>query len=749
MRTFTLTLVLAAACGQAGPVTRPTPPTGATAPSPSADRADSRPARTVEVEETRFGVSVSDPYRWMEGDDNPELKAWLAAQGKQADAYLEGLPGRRALQARVHELANGTGGPSEPRLAGGRTFYLYIAPGEQLPKLMVRDGGRERVLVDTATRGGASGHASLNNFAPSLDGRRVAYNLASGGGEVSDIHVVDVASGKDLPDVVERVWGELPAGWLPDGSGFFYTQMAPPRPGVDPLLDMRARLHLLGAHADRDLTILGHGVSDGFDIAANEIFTVEVPRGTRWLLARVSGARSEDRYAVAPLAALDRTGRTRIPWRVISDYADATEEVAVVHEDRLYFVTYKGAPNRRLLSVPLRNPDLAAARIEIAEDPRATIINVADAKDALYVKKMVEGRGRLYRWPWRGAAVEVPLPFDGWVDDLVADPTRDGALLSEVGWTRPTAFYVYDTRKKMLVPDELETVTNADYAEIVADEVAAQSSDGTQVPLSILHRNDAAHDAPHPAMVYGYGGYGWSLNPSFAPARLAWLERGGILAICHTRGGGEKGHDWQAAGTHDRKMNGIHDFEACALALIEARLSDPRHLCAQGRSAGGILVGRAITDRPDLFAAANIGVGMVNPLRMLAAENGRNQIAELGDPETEAGFKAIHEIDPYQHVTAAPYPAMLFTIGLNDKRVAPWMTAKMAARMQARGTSGKPVLIRVEGDAGHGFGSTRDQTAAEAADVWSFCLAASGDPAFRPAAAAGSGGGPATSLPPR
>jgi prolyl oligopeptidase len=252
------------------------------------------------------------------------------------------------------------------------------------------------------------------------------------------------------------------------------------------------------------------------------------------------------------------------------------------------------------------------------------------------------------------------------------------------------------------------------------------------VPLSILHRKNIARDGARPSIVRGYAGYSISQTPTFSPTWLAWLERDGVIAVCHGRGGGEKGQAWYEGGARENKMNGIRDFEACAQALIDARLSSPRYLFAQGGSMGGVLIGRAITDRPELFAAANIAVGIVNPLRLLAAKNGATQIPELGDPETESGFRALHAMDPYQHVVLAPYPATLFTIGLNDARVSPWQSAKMAARMEATTTSGRPVLIRVDKDAGHGAGSTRDQAFAERADVWSFFLAAAGDPAFVP-----------------
>jgi prolyl oligopeptidase len=735
MRAHCFVAVMVAGCGHRSPAARPeaaSPPAplGLASPAPAASSGRLL-ARTVDFTETRFGVTLTDPYRWMEGAENPEVRAWLIGEGERAHAYLARIPGRDALRARVLELGNATGAASGAQLVAGKLFYFKTAPGEQVAKIMVREAGKERVLVDPMTLQRGAGHASVDGFSPSPDGRKLAFNVAAGGSELAEARVVDVATGEQHPDRVERVAGPYIA-WLPDNSGFFYPQKAVPRPGVDPMLNRQVRLHLLGAPADHDVPVLASGLSGDVQIDPMEFLYVQVAPGSRWLLACTTGARSEVRYLIAPLAALDRSGAGKTPWRTVAEYADGIAEVIAAHGDRLYLLSTHAASNRRILSVPADHPDLAAARVELVEDPRASIVDFAGARDALYIVKMSEGRARLLRWAWRGQPTEIALPYAGWIDQLVTDPASDGALFDEQGWTQPAAYYGYDPRTSRVAPDALVTQGNVDYSAIVADEVAATSSDGTAVPMSILRRRDAARDGARPTIVYGYGGYGYSQTPSFSPARLAWLERDGVYAVCHVRGGSEKGHAWQVDGTHEHKMNGVHDLEACAQALIDAGLSSPAQLFAQGRSMGGVLIGRAITDRPDLFAAANIQVGILNPLRLHAATNGVTQIPEVGDPETEDGFRAVYAMDPYQHVEASPYPAMLFSIGLNDPRVSPWMTGKMAARMQAQTTSGRPVLIRVDADAGHGIGSTRDQVLAQRADEWSFLLAASGDPAFQP-----------------
>ncbi|HTJ40491.1 MAG TPA: prolyl oligopeptidase family serine peptidase [Kofleriaceae bacterium] len=733
MRTW-IAISLVAACGHAAAPTPPSPHVPAATPPPAsttAPPANAPVARTADVVETLFGVEVHDPYRWMEGDPNAERDAWLRGQGARARAYLDALPGRAALFDRIRELGLGTGAITSVQLAGGRTFYELTAPGAQLPVLRVRDDRGDRTLIDPSTLGSAEHHASLNSYSVSPDGAYVAVDIAMGGGEISAIHVVDVASGKELPDVIEHVWGEFSASWLPDTKGFFYTQMAPAAEGKDPLLDMTARLHVLGTPVDQDVTILGRDGASAFALAPEEFPSVLVRPGTTWVVATASGAHSETRIAIAPLAKLDRRGTGKTPWKTVAEYADQVDDV-VVQGDRIYLETFKDASNRKIVSVPVSDPSLAKARTEIAETPDVVLRGMAAAHDALFVRQMVEGRGRLVRLPWsKRAPSAIALPYEGWIDEVVVDPLRAGAMIGIEGWTRAPAYVVVDA-KGAVTDAGLATTTNADFSHVVVEDVTARSADGTDVPMTIIRASDAVADGSHPALVYGYGGYGISITPSFSPTVLPWLEHGGVYAVCHVRGGGEKGYRWQADGTHEHKMNGVHDFEACGQALLDRKLTSPGKLFGRAGSMGGILIGRAVTDRPDLFAAANIAVGECNPIRLLAAENGANQKFELGDPETEAGFRSILAMDPYQHVApGTAYPAVIFTIGLNDKRVAPWMTSKMAAKMLASTTSAAPVLVRIDEDAGHGVGSTRDQAYAERADVFAFFLSVAGEAQFR------------------
>jgi prolyl oligopeptidase len=688
-------------------------------------------ARKLDVVDHLYGLDAPDPYRWMEGPKNDERDAWMTAQGERAAAALAKIPGRDRLLKRYSELGNGVNAVFNVQLAGGRVFYNQLPASEELARLVVRDSdGKDRVLVDPSenkTRAGT--HWSLHAYSPSPDGKLVAYVTSSGGSELGALHVMDVASGVDLPDAIERVWGEGSASWLPDGKRFFYAQV--PASGEDPLGEQIVLMHVLGKPVKDDVTILGRTEGTTMPLKRGEWPGLWVPPNSSWVLSFIGGARSEQRISIAKLSELDVTGQGKTPWRAITSYDDGVE-TAVVHGDRVYMLAFGGAPNRHVVSVPLSDPDLKKARVEIAEDPGVPLVGTWPARDAMYLLRRVNGRAEVLRWPWKGKPAPIALPYEGWAPDLATDLLRDGLVFQIESWLRPGTYFRYDDKTSKLAPIALASTSNADFSHVVAEEVEARSPDGTNVPLTIMHLENLALDGSHPTILGGYAAYGTSQSPGFSAPRLAWLERDGVIAIAHVRGGGERGRRWQDDGSREKKMNGIRDFIACGEYLVSHGYTSAKKLAVQGGSMGGILVGRTITERPDLFAAAHISVGFVNPLRLMFAENGPNQAPELGDPATEEGYRSLYAMDPYQHVTHAAYPAVIFTVGLHDHRVAPWMTAKMAARLLESTTSGKPVLVRTDPDAGHGMGSTRDQAFAERADVYSFFLESFGDPEFTP-----------------
>ena len=364
----------------------------------------------------------------------------------------------------------------------------------------------------------------------------------------------------------------------------------------------------------------------------------------------------------------------------------------------------------------------------------ATIESIAAAADALYVTLQKDGRSALRRIPYSGGRVEeVALPFSGWVDYVHVDPMRPGGLVAIESWTRDPAYFSFEPKKHGFSELPLLPKGDADFSQIVAEETTV-STGGVDVPLTILHRRDLPLDGSHPAIVFGYGAYGTVMSPTYRPALLPWLERGGVWAIAHVRGGGEKGEAWRKGAWRETKPNAWRDFNACAEWLVQKRYTSRSKLGAYSASAGGILVGRAITERPELYVAASIYAGEVNASRYMHGSNGANQSFELGPDDTHDGLETLLAMDAYQSVRdGVPYPAVMLSTGLNDSRVSPWMSAKLAARLKGATSSERPILLRVEGDEGHGVGSRREQRLAFWADMFTFFLEQMGDPDFKPA----------------
>jgi prolyl oligopeptidase len=730
-------LLEVAACGapQQPTATPPSDPPLATAapvtniaPSPSATRSV---ARAEPLVEETFGIKVSDPYRWMEQPENAELTQWMDSEGTRARQALDAIPGRKKLLARVLETGLDDAIVARVVEVGDSLFYLRAGRGESLRKLVMRGkDGAEKVLVDPATLAEPDGtHASIDHFQPSQDGALVAYGLAHGGGEITTEHVLDVATGRELPDRIEHIWGEFAVSWLPDAKGFFYTQMAPEGftdPKVDKLQGMRVFLHRLGEPTGKDVPVLGYGVSSVFPLEPKEFPWIWTPNGSPWVLAFAGGAHHEIRLAIARVADLHGAATK---WTKVCDDSDEIEDVTV-HKDDLILKSSKGASNKQLLRLSAKTPRLDTATVLMPASDQV-IEQMTGAADGLYVALQRDGRSSLRRVDYgSGHSEEIALPFDGWIDRIVTDIRRPGARVAMEGWTHDDAFYTIDAKSKAFAKLDLKPPSTVDFSQIAVDEVNVPT-DGVEVPLSILHRKDLPLDGSHPTIVYGYGAYGFSMTPMFLSFLKAWLERGGIWAVAHVRGGGEKGDAWRKAGAREAKPHSWRDFNACAEWLIEKGYTSKAKLAAYSASAGGILVGRAITERPDLYVAAGIYAGEVNALRYLEGTNGANQSAELGTPDTEAGFRALLEMDAYQHVKeGVAYPALLLATGMNDSRVSPWLSAKLAARMEASTSSGRPVLLRVEKDEGHGVGSKREQRLAVLADMWSFFLQQMGDPEF-------------------
>jgi prolyl oligopeptidase len=693
-----------------------------------------------EVTDDYFGTKVTDPYRYMEDLNNAEVSAWMKAQNAYTRTELARIPGRADLLARIQQLDESA--PARVtyvrRSPSGRYFYLKALSREPMFKLYMRDGlnGKEQLLVDPEKMSAAGGQPyAINYFSPSDDGRYVAYGVSPGGSEDAVLHILDTRSLRDLTEAIDRVLLGGSVRWLPGGGSLLYNRLqkvASEAPATEKYLKSRVYLHVLGTDPEKDSAVFGYDVSPSMKVEASDFSFLITDPASNYALGLIKhGVQNEITAYVAPRNSIRKPNAR---WRKVCDVEDQVTNFALRGDD-LYLLTHRDASRFKVIRTHAASPDLTHAEV-VVPSSEAVITDLGAASDALYVELRDGAIGRLARVSYRAGAKPEPiaLPLDGAVGLFPPDTRLPGALFVLTTWTRAPRIYGYEPKTKATTDTGLRPVGQFDAPKDVEFvEVKARSHDGTMVPLSIIHRRGLKLDGSHPTLLDGYGAYGISRDPSFDPKLLAWLERGGVYAVAHVRGGGEYGEDWHLAGKKLTKPNTWRDFLACAEYLIDKKYTSPAHLSGTGGSAGGILIGRAITERPELFAAALILVGATDSLRTEQMAGGPANIPEFGTVKEPDGFKGLYEMSAYAHVkNGTAYPAVMLITGINDPRVAPWQAAKMAARLQASSTSGKPVLLRIDYEAGHGIGSTKKQQQEQRADEYSFLLWQLGVPEYQP-----------------
>lgn len=691
------------------------------------------------VTDTYFGTQIVDPYRYFEDLTSPDVQAWAKAQNHYTRQVLASIPGRAHLLARIEALENSV--PARVtdirRIPSDRFFYEKRGAHDNQFKLYVRQGlhGKEILLVDPEVLAKAKGKPyAINYYEPSRSGHMVAYGISPAGSEDAEIHVLDVTTKKELIAPISRAeYGGI--AWLDDDSGFFYLRMQELKPGMpktEKYRSMKVWCHRMD-QPESDTLVLAAEKSEGMELNPNENpYIVTVPGEKQAFAMVINGVQPEFAMYSAPSVAAVLAPHIR--WKRLFD-ASADVTSFAIHGDDLYVLTHKDAPRFKVLKTSLRAPDLDHAEVIVAPGAQV-VVDLAAAKDALYIQTRDGSVSHLLRVAYTSGAKPNPvaLPFEGTLTLAATDVRVPGTLVDVGTWTQDNQIYAVEKAGRTVQNTELQPEGRFGAPKNLASrEVMVRSWDGVMVPLSIVYRAPMTLNSQNPTLLYGYGAYGLTTDPTYLPRLLAWYERGGIRATCHVRGGGAYGEEWHQAGKLQTKPNTWKDAIACAQYLIVHGYTSPKRLAIYGGSAGGIMVGRAITERPDLFAAAIPQVGALNPLRSETTPNGIPNIPEFGSYKTKPGFQALYAMDSYLHVKdGVAYPATLLTAGMNDPRVEPWESMKMAARLQAASTSGKPILLRLEYEAGHGIGSTRAQRDAETADVYSFALWQLGQPGFQP-----------------
>jgi prolyl oligopeptidase len=669
------------------------------------------PTRVEPVTETVHGVTVVDPYRWLEDGDGPAVKAWTERQNAFTRSVLDKLPGREAVRERLNALLDvGTITPPTPRK--GRYFYTKREGKQNQAVLYVREGvtGADRTLIDPNTLA-ADGTVALDWWYPSRDGKLLAYGLSVGGSEQSTLHVRDVATGKDLPDVIERTRA-CSVAWVPDGSGFYYTRY--PAPGGVPAgeenYNRHVFFHKLGDGPANDVKVFGEGRPN------TDWPNVELSPDGRWLAVT-----EEQGWAKTEVFFKDLS-RPDSKFTPLVEKVEAVFDVTV-RDDRFYVRTNDHAPRYKVFTVDPLKPARADWKEIIPEGPDVLdgLAAVGDRLVGLYMHKAAS-RLRLFDRDGKPDR-EVPLPTLGSVEGLGGEWDGKELFFGFQSFTVPPSVYRLDLANPG--PAELwgRVKADIDFDAYRVEQVTYPSKDGTPVTMFLASKKGLKRDGHEPTLLYGYGGFNVSLTPSFNAARFAFLERGGVLAIANLRGGGEFGEGWHQAGMLGKKQNVFDDFIAAAEWLIKEKVTDPDHLAIQGGSNGGLLMGAALTQRPDLFRAVVCQVPLLDMVRYHRFQIAKLWIPEYGSADDPAQFPWLWGYSPYHHVKqGVRYPAVLLTAAESDTRVDPLHARKMTAFLQAATASGadRPVLVRLETKAGHGAGKPRSKVLDELTDTYSF-----------------------------
>ncbi len=687
------------------------------------------------VRETFFGTPVDDPYRYFEDTKATDVAAWMKAHSEHAHATLKRIGGRAALRQKLEEIdASAAARVAEvQRRSGDLFFYQRRGATEDQFKLCVRQGlqGAERVLFDPEALKKQTGkpHA-INWYSASPDGRRVALGVSAGGSEDASMRVLDVASGRQLGPIIDRtLWGGI--SWSLDGRQIYFHRMQALKKGAPPTDKYQrstACVMPAGGPESSIKVLLRAGDKTPIDLPATEFPFIEILPDGRAIASVLDGVSPEFSAWHSTEAAI-RAGRPA--WKKLFGKADAITSMAVLG-NRLFAMTHRGAPRYKLVAGPVDGFSPATTATLVPESSRV-LGTLAAASDAVYfdvrdgnVKKLF----KLAATP-NAAAQEVTLPVLGSFSIAGVDPGLPGVLLDLQSWTRARQIFavsfmggVSNTGLQPAGPFDAP-------GNVTATEVMVKSHDGVMVPMSIIHRTGTKLDAANPTILYGYASYGITEEPFFSPSRLAWMDAGGVFAIANPRGSAVFGKDWHLAGKEATKPNTWKDFIACAEYLVEQKWTRPSRLAIWGGSAGGILVGMTMCERPDLFAVAMPAVGCMDMVRAETTPNGVPNIPEFGSRKTEPGFRALLAMSTYHQIKdGVKYPAVLFTHGVNDPRVEVWNTTKAAARLLAASTSGKPVLVRLDYDSGHGIGDTKAQVFDERADTFAFVMWQTGMPGW-------------------
>ncbi len=674
-------------------------------------------AKKGDLVDDYFGTKVSDPYRWLEDTDSTETADWVKAENVLTTGYMEKLPDRVSFREELTKLLN------YPRYTvpswGGHRYLYRKNDGLQNQSVIytLKELSDQPTVLLDPNQLAADGTMAVTGTTVSEDGRMLAYGVAASGSDWNEVRVRDIDSNKDLPDVVKWIKFSEPS-WTKDSKGFFYCRFPEPKATGNQtfakLAYQKLYYHLLGDPEEKDQLIYER--SDDPDLA----FNAEVSHDGRFLLMLVNKGTDERCLVYFKDFGDPKAPKIDAPFQPIVDKFEADFRVVGTVGNRLYVVTDLNAPRYKMVEIDLTNPSRDHWKVIVPES-KDLLEDASLVGGKLVVKYLVDAKNQLFVFDLSGKQEsEIGLPALGTVGSLSGDPDRPELFYSFTSFLYPTTIYRYDVGTSQNTVFQKPNV-NFDPDQYETKQIFYASKDGTKVPMFIVGKKGLQLDGNNPVFLTGYGGFNISLTPSFSPSYAAWIQKGGVFALPNLRGGGEYGREWHEAGMKEHKQNVFDDFISAAEALIDAKYTNAKKIGIVGGSNGGLLVGAALTQRPDLFGAAVPEVGVLDMLRFQKFTIGWAWQSDYGSSDTAEGFQYLIKYSPLQNIKPGTcYPPTLITTGDHDDRVVPGHSFKFAATLQAAQGCTNPILIRIETKAGHGSGKPISKVIEEQSDILAF-----------------------------
>lgn len=691
------------------------------------------------VTEDYFGIKVVDEFRNFENLKDPSVINWMQSQTNYSDSVLNKIPNKEYyVNKRIEFDQRQSFSVDRINITENDfCFYLKKRADENTAKLYYRKGfqGTETEILNPENYNPKSDKKYIINYIkPNYDGSKVAIALTESGKEISEIIIYDLESHKILPDLVTNCWPTNGGGisWLPDNNSFIYLQFPVTDPNSDLFMkNMQAVVYKIGQNPKELNVILSKKNNPNLKINPEDYPIVKLPtKESQYLFGYIAGATNFNDTYYQPASLINKQNQ----WKLLFSKEEKIDGF-IVKNDSIIFISEKNGVNS-IYCTSLKSPDFKNPKLIIPSIPNEVINGLYQIKDGFVFSSSKNGvEVKLYLYQ-NNKIENLILPFpSGDITVTTQNNESNDFWINCTGWKNDNERFKFDSITKKFTHENLASIVEyPEFNDIIVKEITVKSHDGLDIPLSLIYKKDLPKDKRNPLLIDTYGAYGINNSPFLDMTFMLWALKGGIVAIAHVRGGAEKGESWHLGGFKDTKPNSWKDLISCAEYMIHENYTSADKIAIWGQSAGGITVGRAMTERPDLFKVAIITAGIVNSLRIEAMPNGLNSVKEFGSKNIESEFKALYEMDAYHHIKKnIKYPATFITTGINDPRVAPWMPVKFAAKLQTDNTANNPILLKVDYKGGHGG---RDlllkQKYLNLSDVFAFAFWQLGHPDYQP-----------------